>query len=82
MPSFRVRLFAAHREAAGASSVVVELRPGARVRDARLALFEALPSIRANAGTTVIAVNGQFAPDDQPLRGGDELAAFPPVAGG
>lgn len=82
MPSFRVRLFAAHREAAGRASVTITLEAGARVRDARAALEQSVPAIGDVGGATVIAVNGQFADDDRPLRAGDELAAFPPVAGG
>ncbi|HEX9710466.1 MAG TPA: MoaD/ThiS family protein [Candidatus Thermoplasmatota archaeon] len=82
MPPVRVRLFAAHREAAGRPSVALDLPAGATVKDVRSALKHALPALRNAGGTTVIAVNGQFAPDDQPVRAGDEVAAFPPVAGG
>ncbi len=82
MTSFQVRLYAAHREAAGSPAVTLDLPIGARVRDARAALVRALPPISTAPGTTVIAVNGQFAPDDHQLRAGDQLAAFPPVAGG
>lgn len=82
MPRFNVRLFAAHREAAGKPSVTIELGQGSRVRDARAALQREAPALAAAEGVTVIAVNGKYAHDDQPLRAGDDLAAFPPVAGG
>jgi molybdopterin synthase catalytic subunit len=83
MPTYRIKLFAAHREAAGRAWVVVDLPAGARVREAREALARAVPGLLGRPeGVTVIAVNGQFSADERLLRVGDELAAFPPVAGG
>ncbi len=72
-----VRLFAMLRERAGAREVTLELPDGARVRDAlaRLGtLAEGLP--------LVLAVNREYAPEDQVLDPGDELALIPPVSGG
>ncbi len=73
----RVRLFAGLRERAGANELELELPEGARVRDA-LRQVQAL-----TAGVPVVmAVNHQYAAEDEPLRGGDELALIPPVSGG
>jgi MoaE-MoaD fusion protein len=72
-----VRLFAMLRERAGANEVSLELPEGARVADAIAALggvAEGLP--------LVMAVNREYAPDDQVLDPGDELALIPPVSGG
>jgi len=72
-----VRLFAMLRERAGAGEIALELPEGARVRDAlaRLGtLAEGLP--------LVLAVNREYAPEDQVLDPGDELALIPPVSGG
>ncbi|MGI8749712.1 MAG: molybdenum cofactor biosynthesis protein [Thermoleophilaceae bacterium] len=72
-----VRLFAMLRERAGAGEVVLDLPEGARVDDAleRLGtLAEGLP--------LVMAVNREYAPADQVLIAGDELALIPPVSGG
>ena len=72
-----VRLFAMLRERAGASEVTLELPDGARVRDALAELgpiAEGLP--------LVMAVNREYAKEDQPLDAGDELALIPPVSGG
>jgi molybdopterin synthase catalytic subunit len=72
-----VRLFAMLRERAGAGEMVLELPEGARVSDAleRLGeLAEGLP--------LVMAVNREYAPADQVLDPGDELALIPPVSGG
>ena len=72
-----VRLFAMLRERAGSGEVVIDLPDGACVRDAvaRLGdLAEGLP--------LVLAVNREYAPEDQVLSAGDELALIPPVSGG
>jgi molybdopterin converting factor subunit 1 len=72
-----VRLFAMLRERAGASEVVLDLPDGARVRDA-------LSELSGLAGDLplVMAVNREYAAEDEPLQGGDELALIPPVSGG
>jgi molybdopterin synthase catalytic subunit len=72
-----VRLFAMLRERAGASEVVLELPDGARVSDA-LAELSGL----AGGLPLVMAVNREYAREEQPLAAGDELALIPPVAGG
>lgn len=72
-----VMLFASLRERAGAGELSLQLREGARVRDA-------LGALRASIGDVpfVIAVNREYAPEDQVLSAGDELALIPPVSGG
>jgi molybdopterin synthase catalytic subunit len=73
----RVRLFAALRERAGAGELELELPSGALVRDALLqvsTLTEGVP--------VVMAINREYATEDDVLRSGDELALIPPVSGG
>ena len=65
------------RERAGAGEVTLELPDGARVRDA----LEALGGV-ADGLPLVMAVNREYAPADQRLDPGDELALIPPVSGG
>ena len=72
-----VRLFAMLRERAGAREVTLQLPDGARVGDALAELgsiAEGLP--------LVMAVNREYADEDQVLDSGDELALIPPVSGG
>jgi molybdopterin synthase catalytic subunit len=72
-----VRLFAQLRERAGASEIELELPDGALVADALEqvgALADGLP--------LVMAVNREYAPPEQALVEGDELALIPPVSGG
>src|SRR4051812_24926020 len=72
-----VRLFAMLRERAGSSSVTLSLPEGARVRDA----LDSLAGL-AEGIPLVMAVNREYATEDQVLGAGDELALIPPVSGG
>ncbi|MBD0282312.1 MAG: molybdenum cofactor biosynthesis protein MoaE [Thermoleophilaceae bacterium] len=72
-----VRLFAMLRERAGAPAVTVELPEGARVRDA----LDSLAGL-AEGVPLVMAVNREYASEEQVLDAGDELALIPPVSGG
>ncbi len=73
----RIRLFAALRERAGAAELALELPEGAVVKDA-LAQVQGLTEGLA----VVMAVNREYAEDDQLLSAGDEIALIPPVSGG
>ena len=72
-----VRLFAMLRERAGSGSVTLELPEGARVRDA----LDSLAGL-AEGIPLVMAVNREYASEDDLLDAGDELALIPPVSGG
>jgi molybdopterin synthase catalytic subunit len=82
MPTVTVRLFAAHREAAGRGVVEVDLEAGATVADLRRELLRAFPALDALRAATVVAVDGEFCGDAAPVRAGARVAVFPPVAGG
>jgi molybdopterin synthase catalytic subunit len=73
-----VRLFAILRERAGTRELTLELPEGARVSDALAQLREVAPPELP----LVMAVNREYAPEDQVLDPGDELALIPPVSGG
>jgi MoaE-MoaD fusion protein len=72
-----VRLFAMLRERAGEPEVTLELPEGARVRDAIAELSDLAAGL-----PLVMAVNREYAAEDQVLDPGDELALIPPVSGG
>jgi molybdopterin converting factor small subunit len=82
MPTYRLRLFAAHREAAGRSEISLDLPEGSTVADVRAALDRQFPALRRLGEATLIAVNGEFATEGRRVRPTDVLAVFPPVAGG
>src|SRR6059058_5662845 len=65
------------RERAGARELTIELPDGACVRDA----LDSLGDLAAGL-PLVMAVNREYADEDQVLDAGDELALIPPVSGG
>ena len=79
---FDVRLFALYRERAGASVVTVDLPDGALVGDLTAAVREDYPRLAPPEVRIVVAVNAEYADDDQALQPGDEVCLIPPVSGG
>ena len=77
-----VRLFALARQRAGRPEVVVELPEPATVADLKRALAEAFPELAALASSVMIAVDSEYAGDDQVVSPGSEVAVIPPVSGG
>jgi MoaE-MoaD fusion protein len=77
-----LRLFAMLRERAG-DSIELDLPDGATADDA-LAAAAAHPALAEliERMPLRVAVNREYAQGSQPLRGGDEIALIPPVAGG
>jgi MoaE-MoaD fusion protein len=79
----QVRLFAMLRERAGRESVELELDEGATVQDALEAVGRRhdLDELIARM-PVVVAVNREYAAEEDVLTNGDELALIPPVSGG
>ncbi len=78
----RVRLFARAKDLAGTDVVSLDLAPNAVVADLRRRLAEQIPALAALLQRSALAVNEEFARDDQPLTGDAEVALLPPVSGG
>ena len=76
----RVRLFAALREAAGASEVEGPGRTVGQIVDALSARYG--ERFAAVAQVSSFVVNGERAGRDEPVAEGDEVALLPPVSGG
>lgn len=81
MVRLSVLLFASYADAFGRDRVELELPPGAAVQDAVARLRESRDGA-ALPPRPMVAVNRRYAPYEQPLAPGDELAIIPPVAGG
>ena len=77
-----VKMFAAARQLAGASSIDVELNAGGTVGELRIRLLDAAPGLRPLAGQLAIAVNSSYAADELRIPAGAEVACLPPVSGG
>ena len=76
-----VRLFARLRELAGADAVDVDVTP-ATVTAVRAALAARMPAARDLFARSAVAVNGEYAVEEQQIAAADEVALIPPVSGG
>lgn len=77
-----VQLFAAARDRIGRSSIQVEVGEGATVHELRCRLSEDYQQLSDIVPRAMVAVNTEYARDDQLLRAGNEVALIPPVSGG
>lgn len=76
-----VKTFGITREITGAREVELEVAEGATVGEFKHALFKQYPGL-SKLTSLFVAVNHEYARDDQSLQAGDEIALIPPVAGG
>ncbi|HEU5179695.1 MAG TPA: molybdenum cofactor biosynthesis protein MoaE [Candidatus Polarisedimenticolia bacterium] len=78
----RVLLFARLRELAGREVVDLDLPEGETLSGCWRRLQQEHPPLQAYRGMPLAAVNQEYAPANLALRGGEEVAFFPPVSGG
>ena len=76
-----VLLFASYADALGKSSIELDLAPGSTIRDV-LGTLASLPGGERLPPRPLVAVNEEYASTSTELRGGEEVAVIPPVAGG
>jgi molybdopterin synthase sulfur carrier subunit len=79
---YEVQLFARAREIAATTSMPVELTSPATVRDLRRLLAASCPRLEPLIARSSIAVNDEYAQDDDALPEHATLALIPPVSGG
>jgi molybdopterin synthase catalytic subunit len=77
-----VHLFAAHREAAGASVIPLDVPPGTTAGEVWGLLAQRHPSLRAVAAPTAVAVNDTVRSAGHHVAAGDRVALIAPVSGG
>jgi molybdopterin converting factor small subunit len=78
-----VRLFALARQRAGRAEVAVDVAEPATVAALKQALAAAYPDLAPLVPQWMIAIDAEYAHDDQQrIPPGAEVAAIPPVSGG
>jgi molybdopterin converting factor small subunit len=78
-----VRLFALARQRAGRAEVVLDVPDPVTVAAVKAALADACPELAPLIPQMLIAINADYAGDEQGLiPPGAEVAAIPPVSGG
>ncbi len=75
----KVMFFAHLRDAVGAESIELPLT-GKTVADLKEILLEQYKSLKLD--TVMIAINEEFAVNDEVINDGDVVALIPPVSGG
>lgn len=77
-----VRFFGGPREALSRRELEWDLPSGSTVQDLIDALLKEYPVLQSYSTVIKTAVNRKYATPETRLRGGDEVAVLPPVAGG
>jgi molybdopterin converting factor subunit 1 len=77
-----VKLFALAREVYGNDTIAIDLHSGATAGELRNRLALEIPCLAPLMKQVLIAVNTEYASDQNPLSEGDEVACIPPVSGG
>src|SRR4030067_364761 len=82
MNRVKVLFFATFRDYAGARQAELELPEGVLVRDLRRILGEKYPQLAQPVKTALIALDKEYAFDEDPVKMGAEVGVFAPVSGG
>jgi len=78
----QVRLFAAAKEWAKASTIELDVPSGATVADVRNALLVRVPQLAEFGPQLRLAVNAEYADDNTAILPLANVACIPPVSGG
>lgn len=78
----KVLYFATLRDRSGRREEELEVEAGASVRELKAHLAQTRSSLAPALDTCLVAVNHEFASDQEILAEGDEVGLFPPVSGG
>lgn len=78
----QVKLFAVARQLAGAESIALELESGATVADLRSAIARDFPQLATVLPHALLAIDNEYAENQDPIAEGAEIGLIPPVSGG
>lgn len=80
--NIRVTFYSYFKELAGVSGSTVAMTDGATLGELFERLIKDYPRLEPMRRSTLLAVGVDYQPRDYVLKGGDEVALFPPVQGG
>jgi molybdopterin converting factor subunit 1 len=78
----KVLFFATMRERTGIRDIILDIPEGTAVADFKKLLVQRYPGLAAAMSSVLVAVNKEFAFDEQIILDKSEIAVFPPVSGG
>jgi molybdopterin converting factor subunit 1 len=82
MNKVKLLFFATLKENAGTSQADLDIPSELTVREFKEKMFVTYPNLPKTKANLVIAINGEFAFDNEKIPLGAEIALFPPVSGG
>lgn len=82
MTRVQIFFFATLKDKAGVAEAELELPAGSRVADFRRQLAAQFPQLPQGRASLLVAVNQEYAFDEDLLPDGAQVAVFPPVSGG
>ena len=80
--SIRVLFFASIADITGAREAQLDATAVRDVASVFAKFASDFPALEAHRSSIKFALNSEFAPPEQAVRDGDEVAFFPPVSGG
>ena len=78
----KVKLFAVARQAVNQDSLEIKLTDGATITELKTELVNQFPQFESMREHLLVAVDAEYAKEDQVLLSGSEVALIPPVSGG
>jgi molybdopterin converting factor subunit 1 len=78
----RVLFFANLRDKAGVREAEIEYPQGAHITDIKKIVLETYPGLKQSMDSIILALNHEFAFDEDVVPNNAEIAIFPPVSGG
>lgn len=82
MSSCTVLFFATLKDRAGVRQITLDIPDGSTVGVLKTILRERFPALALALTHVLIAVNREYATEDEHIPPGAEIAVFPPVSGG
>jgi molybdopterin converting factor subunit 1 len=82
MNKVNILFFATLKEKAGLAKTELVLPDTLTVADLKKLLFERFPNLPQSGSSMLVAVNKEYAFDQEEIPQGAEIALFPPVSGG
>ncbi len=80
--NIKVKLFAAARQAANQETLSIEIAEGATVQQLKAELGQQFPGLKTMLDHLLVAIDTEYAGEDQVLQAGQDIALIPPVSGG
>jgi molybdopterin converting factor subunit 1 len=82
MNKIKVLFFATLKEKAGVGETELEIPDSISVADFKQLLFKQFPNLPHSTANLLVAINKEYAFDQELIPAGAEVALFPPVSGG